>query len=153
MTHKFEIFNYPLIATFGMAVILAAPLHSQVNEQEKFAIRISEIKRTAHACTVIATSDKAKYGLIADVSAACAMLEAGKEYNAYRAISGGSSKEGKDDHPVLIVFNNKDNKRRPNAVFEIVSEKIISTKPCPSNDPVGLYTDEACQPLPPQKKN
>ena len=81
------------------------------------------------------------------------MLAAGNDYKAYRATSGSSTNQEKEDFAVLIILNNVENKRRPNAVFEIASEKVLNLKLCPSNDPLGLYTDEACQPLPPQKKN
>jgi hypothetical protein len=138
---------------FGAAVLLAPPLLSQVKEQEKFTIRIVEVERTGHSCTVKATSDRASYQLTSDVSAACAMLEAGKDYKAYRAISANNPKEENDDSAVLIVFNNVENKRRPNAVYDIASEKVLTVKPCPGKDPLGLYASEPCQPLPPQKKN
>jgi hypothetical protein len=141
------------IARLTSLIVLSIPLAAQIKEQGKFIIRISEVKRTGHACTVLAHSEKVTYQLTSNASAGCAMLEAGNDYKAYRAVSGNNSGEEKDDFAVLIVFNNVENKRRPNAVFEIASERVVSLKACPGNDPLGLRTNEDREPLPPQKKN
>lgn len=127
-------------------------LRAQISEKDKFSIHIVKVKRTGSGCTAQVESDKVRYELTSDVSAACGMLNAGADYKAYRESAANDSKDESKDKAVLIVFNNGENKRRPNSVFDISSEEVLSLKPCPKDDPLGLYVTHACQPLPPKEK-
>jgi len=139
-----------LIAMFAVALCVAPSLRPQTPEENKFTIRVTAIKRDT-GCTVKATSEKVRYELTSKVSASCAMLVAGEEYKAYRATAANDPKNESKDTTVLIVLNNVGNKRRANAVFDIASEQILNSKPCPKEDPLGLYAADSCQPLPPKR--
>jgi hypothetical protein len=135
-----------------LAIVLVTTLIAETREGQKFTVRVIEVDRNGSGCTAQVASEKVDYMLRSDVSAACAMLVAGNEYQAYRGtVQNDSADEGKDS-PVLVIFNVPENKRRPNAAFDIVSEKEAKLKPCPKGDPLGLRTDEPCQPLPAQRK-
>jgi hypothetical protein len=112
---------------FGMGIVLAVPLVSQIKEKDKFPIRIIEIKKAGRGCTISATSERVRYELTSEIPAPCAMIEAGEEYKAYRAVSQSRDDE-KEDSAILIIFDNTDNQRRSNSVYDIVSEEAVQQK-------------------------
>jgi hypothetical protein len=137
-----------LIPSLCVIAMIAVPLSSQNQENGKFTILIDEIDRVGHTCVVEATSEKITYKLMARLPGACAILAAGAEYEAYRETPGNGPKDEAEDSPTIIILNNGDNKRRANPVFDIVSEKLVKLKPCPTDDQVGLYSTDPCKPPP-----
>lgn len=140
------------VATLLAAFSLVAVLSSQVPDNEKFTLRIIQVDRSGGGCIVDARSQTIRYKLKSDLSAPCAMLTAGQDYKALRGISGNDPKDETKDTAILVVINRVENKRRSNAVFDIVSERMLELKSCPENDPLGIRSDEPCQPLPSKAK-
>lgn len=98
---------------------------SQIQEKDKFTIRITRIERVQDGCIVQAVTDKVRYKLSSDISGPCSMLKAGQDYKAARGSVGDpvSPEDGTKDTPVLIIFNNVQDRRWPSAAFDIVLEE------------------------------
>jgi len=137
--------------TLAVIAIIGAPLSSQIQPNGELTILIDEIGRMGNTCVVEATAEKITYKLMARVSGACAMLAAGAEYKGYRTTPGNDPTDEAKGSPTIVILNNVDNKRTPNAVFDILSEKVVKLKSGPSDDPLGLRSTDPCQPPPPQK--
>jgi hypothetical protein len=122
---------------------------SQTAEGGRLSIKVVSIERSDQKCTVEASSDKVSYKLSSEVSS-CRALLAGNMYKALRATIQNDPGDRTKDSPILVIFKNADEKG-DNFIFGIVSEKVVKVRPCPSNDPLGIRTNDNCQPLPQQE--
>jgi hypothetical protein len=93
--------------------------------QETFMVRINKVKRVDDGCIAEAQSSTVLYKVRSDVSAACAMLRAGENYEAFRGERGNDPKDDNKDSAILVIYNNVKNPRRQNAVFDIDSEEAV----------------------------
>jgi hypothetical protein len=130
--------------------LFVTPGLSQTGEGTRFSIDVVAIDRSDQTCKVEASSDKVIYKLSSEISS-CRALSAGNEYRALRAIVQNDPSDRTKDSPILVIFKNADEKG-DNFVFSIIGEKVVKVRPCPANDPLGIRSNDNCQPLPAQKK-
>ena len=90
-----------LLAAALLSGLLLRPTSAQIQEKDKFTIRITKIQRVREGCTVEAVTDKLRYRLSSDFAIPL-WLKAGESYKAMR---GEVSEVG----TVLIIFNNAQN--------------------------------------------
>jgi hypothetical protein len=104
------------------------PVSAQIPDKSKFNIHIVDIQRSQKSCTAEATTDTLKYKLSSDTLGPCSVLVAGENYKAARVSieSGGTPGDKSEDDVLLIVFNNRENSRWPEAAFQIQSESELT---------------------------
>jgi hypothetical protein len=114
-----------LTIAFAVACFQSQAASAQINEKDKFTIRIVKIHHVHDGCTVDAVTAKVHYKLTSDSSGPCSMLSAGEDYKAVRVNLSPMPPDNTStgDTPALLIFGNVENKRWPEALFDIESEE------------------------------
>jgi len=115
----------------ALLVVCFLPLSyaGQVQEKDKFIVRVVRVSRIKEGCMAQVDSQKVRYTISSDVSGGCAMLRAGEEYRAF-LVSGrpSGSHDDTNDSAEIVIENNNENKERRNSVFEIETQEVRDTK-------------------------
>ncbi len=115
----------------GLALALGCLLfHSvcspaEVNEKEKFKVRVIKIKSAEEGCAVRVQSGRVRYEISSRVSGDCAMLRAGEDYKVFVSSFHPKDRDSTDnskDVVLMIIENN--NARGKYGVFTLNSQEV-----------------------------